>query len=87
MIGAPHQVLQEQGLHIKQTGVNAFEVRLGDHYADHITSEEVLGIVACLVVPPGRNQIAWLRSPGEWKAWHTRLHQMAARRDEEEDTR
>lgn len=57
----------------------SFTVRQGDKFADELTFDEMLGLVACLTVPGDRKCVRWMKTQAEHDAWLNRLKNMAER--------
>lgn len=53
---------------IKQNDGRAFDVHVGDRYADGLTFDEMLGLVASITLPQGRGCLNWLKTEAEHRA-------------------
>lgn len=60
---------------------NCYDVHVGERFAYELTFEEVLGVVACAVVPRADGEEAslpFLRTVEEEQAWRQRLRERLA---------
>ena len=48
-------------------------VRQGEKYSDGLGYDEVLGLVASLIIPEKRGCLQWLKTSEEHKAWRDNL--------------
>lgn len=55
---------------IKKNPNGDFDVRQGDRYADGLTYEEVLGVVAHLLHTDSLPYDSWFKTQEEWDAYH-----------------
>ena len=57
--------------HVTLEGVSkGYTVRHGDKYADDIAFEEMLALVAALLMPEDRSRYrAWMKTAAEWEQW------------------
>lgn len=64
---------------IEKTEEKGWSVKMGDKYADHLTWDEMFGLVASLTLPDNRPCKQWLRTKMEHKAQHSYFKKMAKR--------
>jgi hypothetical protein len=50
-----------------------WDVIVGDAYTGQLTYEEVLGVVASLVIQPSRRCLSWLKTKKEWDNYDKRV--------------
>lgn len=53
-----------------------FTVSQNDRYADRLTFDEMLGLVATLTMPELRQCTAWMKSKAEWDEWNRMLNEI-----------
>lgn len=60
-----------------------YTVRRGNQFAEGLTFEEMLGLVASITMPPKRNCLSWLKTQAQWDEQTKQLQAMRERRDSE----
>ena len=59
-----------------------FVVSADGKYADHLTFEEMVGLVIALAIPAERRCLSWMRTQAEWDAHRGHLMPMVDRVDD-----
>lgn len=74
----------EKSVTIKPSGGghNTYAVHYGDTYADELTFDEMLGLVASITMPSKRGCLSWLKTAEQHKAWEDRVAGIKARATE-----
>lgn len=71
-------------IEIDLTGPNKIAVRCGDRWDDHLTCDEALWVVSCILSDSARSPqhrpVPYLRTKEEWEAYEARLR--GVRREE-----
>ena len=57
-----------------------FTISADGKSADHLTFEEMLGLVVALAMPAERRCLSWMKTQEEWEAFRGHLKAMADRR-------
>lgn len=64
----------------------SFNVTCDDgRYAEHLTFEEMLGVVAAAAMPENRRSLAWLKTQEEWDAQEDAIKKIMERSLGEEE--
>ncbi|MCA9367992.1 hypothetical protein KC887_07085 [Candidatus Kaiserbacteria bacterium] len=58
-------------------GQTDYKVTDSDKFADRLTFDEMLGLVASLTMPESRRCIQWMRTLDEWKRREDALQELA----------
>ena len=53
-------------IQIEQYDESGFTVTNGDEYTDHLTWDEMLGLVAQVTMPDTRRCLQWLKTQEQW---------------------
>lgn len=60
---------------IKKNDNGSFDVHVGDRYADHLTYDEMLGLVSQVFMPENRRTLQWLKTEKEHQQWLQEIKQ------------